>query len=126
MGRCLIKIPDGDRSWYLEWSSVVDAPVTYGMSLEELHEYIKDEYGREGLHDLPERLMRVEKYGASALPVRWVAEVIACNRAGEGETKLTLTQIRDYYCRNRPAEDEPHRPKPRGTTYALANDEQPT
>lgn len=41
MGRAIIKLNDGKRDWYLEWSTVVDAPVTYGMSLKGLKAHEK-------------------------------------------------------------------------------------
>jgi hypothetical protein len=33
--RFLIKLNAGDRDWYLVWSTVVDAPVSRGMSFTE-------------------------------------------------------------------------------------------
>ena len=87
---------------YLEWSSVTDAPGTYGMTLDELREYIKEEYGNEGLRELPERLRRVEEFGTSRWPRASVEEVVDSNKAGEGGTSLTLDEIYRDYCENRP------------------------
>jgi hypothetical protein len=41
MGRFICKFEDKDDVYYLEWSTVVDAPVTFGMSLEEFKEYYR-------------------------------------------------------------------------------------
>ena len=81
MGQFIVKVtaPDGPR--YLEWSTIVDAPVTYGMTLAEFRRHYRREYGASGMRELPERLAFVEN-----------------NRAGAGETCLTLAQIVDHYC----------------------------
>ena len=98
MARAIIKIKDK----YLEWSTVVDSPVTYGMTLDELKSYYKDEYGRRGLERLQFRLERVEKTGTSYFYPKTVEEVIGGNRAGPGETELTLDEIYWTYCLRQP------------------------
>lgn len=72
---------------YFEWSTIVDAPVTYGLSLKEFKTYYRKEYGREGMRNLDARLKRVEIHGTSALEGD-VDDVIAINRAGPGETQI--------------------------------------
>ena len=89
MGRFIVKL----RDRYFEWSTSVDAPVTYGMTADELREHIRDEYGNQGLRELPERLARVERTGCSAHDGRTAASVIRFNRAGDGETTLTEAQL---------------------------------
>ena len=85
MGRCIAKI--GGK--YLEWSTVVDAPVTHTMTLAELKAYYLDEYGRRAADDLPNRLERVEATSTSSLVTPELEDLIAGNRAGEHETELT-------------------------------------
>lgn len=114
MGRCLVKLLDGDREWFLEWSSVVDAPVTYGMSRDELRAHIKAEQGAEGLRALPERLARCDAKGTSSFDDPSAEAVIRGNRAGADETMLSMEQIIDTYCRKRPADGEPEPERPRG------------
>lgn len=97
MGRGFIKLNDGTRDWYLEWSTVVDAPVTHGMSLDELRDLVRDEYGNEGLRSLPDRLARLDKTGTS-FHNDSVDGVIAFNRAGIDETCLTKDQIIAMFC----------------------------
>lgn len=99
MARYIVMLKDGRRRWYLEWSSVVDAPVTTGMTLPELRRYIREEYGRDGLRFLPERLERVKLKGSSTLDDASADDVLSFNRAGESETRLSKEQIIDYYCR---------------------------
>ena len=91
--RSLVKIKDR----YFEWSTISDAPNTYGMTLDELHEYIKEEYGRQGLESLPKRLERVEAKGCSAYEYPSVADFLSCNRAGPDETEISLDEIYRLY-----------------------------
>ena len=99
MGRCLFKMSGEQGDFYLDWSSVVDAPVTFGMTLEELKQYIVYEYGQEGLKELPARLERIEANdGTSSYVKTSVSGLIAVNRAGKNETRLTYEQMYDWYC----------------------------
>lgn len=96
MPRYIIKLDDH----YLEWSTIVDAPVTYGMTLEQFKHYYKDEYGAEGMRRLGERLQRVDDHGCSAFGETLDA-LLAFNRAGVGETCLTKEQIIDHFVHRR-------------------------
>lgn len=92
MGKYIIKIKDK----YFEWSTIVDCPVTCGMSHEELFEYIKRTQGEQGLIQLPQRLARVKAKGTSAID-RSLNEIISGNRAGIHEEKLTIDEIYEKY-----------------------------
>ena len=92
MGKAIIKIKDK----YFEFSTIVDAPVTYGMNEEELRNYIKDEYGNEGLKNLGDRLKRVEKNGTS-FHGEDLESTLIVNRAGCNEERLTEDEIYDMY-----------------------------
>jgi len=89
MPRMLVKIKDK----YFEWSTVVDAPVTFGMTKEELSDYIKEEYGRQGMRDLEKRLERVDENGTSVIPPCTLSDIIKSNRAGPDESELTEEEI---------------------------------
>ena len=52
MGKYIINL-DG---YYMEWSTVVDAPVTWGMSLAAFQDYYLQEYGESEFSKLDERL----------------------------------------------------------------------
>lgn len=52
MPRYICKLQDGDTAYYMEWSTVVDAPVTFGMTLEEFMEHYREEYGKRGLMEM--------------------------------------------------------------------------
>lgn len=100
MPRYIVKLPcDGD-DYYLEWSSIVDAPVTGGMTLKEFHSYYKEQYGTEGLDRLPERMERVNESGTSdTINRRPVEDWLAYNRAGEGEACISVEEIIELYIR---------------------------
>lgn len=93
MGRYIIKINDK----FFLWSTVVDAPITYGLTMDELTESIRFEYGQRGVDELPERLERVQKHGHSALFDMTLAELLDGNRAGENETTITVDEIYQKY-----------------------------
>lgn len=83
MGRWLVKV-DEDR--FLEWSSIVDAPVTMIMSREQLRAFVRERHGTEGLERLEDRIARAQPLSK----VGW-------NRAGPKETCLTPEQIVELY-----------------------------
>jgi hypothetical protein len=94
----IIKLSQGDQSWYLEWSKISDAASSYGMTLEEFKEFYRDEYGRSSMEELERRLVRVEQIGTSSRMHSSAEDVISYNRAGQEETCLTKEQIIGYYC----------------------------
>ncbi len=91
----IIKLEDK----YVVWSTIVDAPISRGMSKEKLSQYIEFHYGEGGLTDLPERLKRVEEKGVSSMLHANVDELIEYNRAGPNETCLTKEQIIENFVR---------------------------
>lgn len=101
MGRSIIKIHDDrdNKDYYMEWSSVVDAPVTWGLSLEEFKAHYKERYGTEGMRGLQDRLDEVEERGTSDYSAS-LNEYYAYNRAGENESCIDKEGILERYCRN--------------------------
>ena len=121
MGRFIVKMKRDDEVRYCEWSTIVDAPVTYLMSLEEFTDYYREEYGIDAAFE--QRMARVEATGVSS-HVSSYAGLWGCNRAGEDETQLTEEQFWVEYNDNRPGP----RPDPKrgdlwrhykGTTYII-------
>lgn len=101
MGRYIIKL----NEYYLEWSTIVDAPVTFGMKRADFEAYYREMYGTEGSRDLPGRLERADKKGTSAHDHESAADVISGNRAGPNESKLTQDEIYRAYCLMKPIRD---------------------
>jgi hypothetical protein len=67
MGQTIVKLKHEGQDYYLLWSSIVDAPVTYGLSLEELEDYLREEEGARYMRDThPMRMERVQKRGHSS------------------------------------------------------------
>lgn len=101
MPRYIVKLED----YYLEWSTIVDAPVTYGMPLEEFKEYYQEEYGLDGMRYLAERLKRVEAKGISSRIHSSVENLLTVNRAGENGKDISIKEIIEKYCHNRGIEE---------------------
>lgn len=92
MPRFIVKLatPAGDR--YFEWSTIVDAPVTYGMPLDEFTAFYRHQYGAASDDEFAERMARVEATGTSARGDT-VKDLISGNRAGPGESTMTMKQL---------------------------------
>lgn len=93
----LLVLKRGREVRYVVWSTVVDAPITYGMTEDELREYIREKYGRRGVDELPARLERCAAKGTSFLGDRNHYDVVRSNRAGPGETCLSYKRIVEQY-----------------------------
>jgi len=103
MPKYIIKLTDENtqKDYYLQWSTIVDAPVTYGMTLDELKKYYKKYNGLDGMGPLDARLERVEKNGTSGYyPFDNLNNLIKGNRAGDDEKELSKIEIIEKYCIN--------------------------
>jgi hypothetical protein len=98
MPKYIVKLND----YYFEYSTIVDAPVTFGMSLVEFLEYYKEEYGREGMRHLQARMKFVESKGTSSLINDSAINTLTCNRAGPNESELTIDELYKAYCLREP------------------------
>lgn len=117
MPRYICKTNVDGVDYYLEWSTVVDAPVTYGMPLEEFESYYRIRYGTSQTErytfgkevapsELDKRMERVEKFGTSCVYGTSFESMASGNRAGDNEEELTFEQIVDKFIRNRPGDDD--------------------
>ena len=97
MPRFICKVIVNNVPQYFEWSTIVDAPVSYGMSLDVFKAYYKDRYGTSGMFELDQRLKRVEEKGTSSYMDNSVEDLIICNRAGENESELTYDELIKQY-----------------------------
>jgi hypothetical protein len=68
------------------------------MPLDIFVDYYQEEYGRRAMHELKDRLARVDVKGTSDVFADSLEDTIIPNRAGKGETHLTVEQIIDFYC----------------------------
>ena len=103
----IIKFDTADGPRYLDYSTICDAPITVGMTLDEYKAYYREEYGRKGVDNLDDRLRRADAKGTSSHIHSSVAAVIRFNRAGKDETRLTIEQLVDFYVTRRGEGEEP-------------------
>ena len=106
----IVRLDDGPVAYYLEWSTIVDAPITYGTNREEFEREYCKRHGADGASGLPDRMARVDAKGTSSRIHDNADDVIGFNRAGANETCLSRDQIIEFYCRN---QGESERPKGR-------------
>lgn len=84
MPRYVVKFGEGQ---YLEWSTVVDAPVVYMTKSRE--EAVMD-FGAD-------RIERADKGGTSAPQFLTLEDIANYNRAGDDETCITIPEIIEKY-----------------------------
>lgn len=97
MPRYIVRLDGEQGPRYLEWSTIVDAPVTFGMSADEFAEHYRSEYGSDGMRRFPERIQRVIETGISARDGTTVEDLIADNRAGPEEAELSVEELYRAY-----------------------------
>jgi hypothetical protein len=110
---------------YFEWSTIVDAPVSAAMTLDEFKEYYGLRHGQDGLLDLPQRLERVEATGTSEHGCDSAEESIWLNRAGLNETWLNREQLIAYLKENAADTSAEWLPPPLGLSRDYSVDEDP-
>lgn len=110
MSRYILKVEDQ----YLEWETMVDAPTTFGMSLEEFTKYYQEEYGRRAMkYEFESRMQRVEERGNSSVIGQTTDDILNINHAGKDGTTITKEQIIQYYVRDK----NPDAELPIGTSF---------
>lgn len=94
MPHYLVKLADDE---YVEWSTIVDAPITYIMNREEAIAYTENE--SESTEKGKDRVARVDEKGHSAhyFGPETPEQLVAGNRAGDKEKPLSLAEIRERY-----------------------------
>ena len=90
MPRYICKV--GDE--YGEWSTVVDAFVTYLMPLDEFRAYYEREYGRRVMrYEYDDRMARVEAKGTSSMLDDSLEELLSLNRCGPDEAEIPVPDV---------------------------------
>lgn len=100
MGRCVVKLaPDK----YVEWSSIVDAPVTCVLTRAQMVTHLNFRYGFDKRVDIVDRMQRADTFGTSLSDESRsnygtsTEEFIRGNRAGPNETEIRLDEIITKY-----------------------------
>lgn len=98
MPQYVVKIGE-DR--YLEWSTVVDAPISHGMSRDEMKQHLASQERVEedlALEQAERRLRRADETGTSSMDRTQTPEtMMAYNRAGPRETRLSVEELIQRY-----------------------------
>lgn len=98
MPRYLIKLEDNEGcAWYMEWSTITDAPASFAMPLDIFEKWYAAEFGRDGRNKWDERMARVEAKGTSSLIDKSADAVLANNNAGPEGQKISATEIIERY-----------------------------
>lgn len=97
MGNPIVKLEGS----YLIWSTIVDAPITFGGTRKQLEARIREEHGRRGVEELVARLERVEAKGTSSRHDESADDTIFLNRAGPREAPLAREEIVEFYVRRK-------------------------
>lgn len=82
---------------YVEWSTVVDAPVTYILTREHMLDHLDYTYGTSSIEENRRRLDRADANGTSCHHKLEVEELLSYNRAGENEKNISLEEILERY-----------------------------
>lgn len=77
-----------------------------GLTLDELKEWYKEEYGNNGMMELDQRLERVLKKGTSAINDTDLKDTISCNRAGKNEEYMSYQKFIDKFLVINPVDRE--------------------
>ena len=93
MGGIIVKL----GGLYCEWSSACDAPRTHFMPRREFMQYLRARYCGDAERDIAERMKRVEERGTSSMVDASAEEVVAGNRAGVGESELSVEELLAQY-----------------------------
>lgn len=97
MSHLVIKV----RDYYLIWSSVVDAPVSFGLTYPDLVRWVRREEGLKGLALLDEQMKFIERYGTGSCNIK-AESLFSFNRAGPDESSLNEEEIYRAYCLRQP------------------------
>ena len=82
---------------YLEWSTLVDAPVSQAMTREKLDAYMRNRLGDTYMEQThPLRMKTVDKWGTSREGLT-AEELVAYNRAGPDESSISIDEILQRY-----------------------------
>ena len=101
MGQSIVKIKDK----YLVWSSVVDAPITYGMTRAAVLAWLRDEHGRSSFDYWQRAVAETD-----ADPAEKIKDAIIGNRAGKNEQPINADGVYRRYVELRCGDRGPDSP----------------
>ena len=97
MSHLIIRMNVDGAAQYLVWSTVVDAPLSLGVSRDELVDWWLDAHGESSRASLATQLRDADwDGGMSARSRRNCARLVRGNRAGMHAVELSLDEIREF------------------------------
>ena len=88
---------DGEKDFYLEYSTIFDAPITKGMSLADFQMYYRQRYGIQGMKVLPIELENAKLKGSSSDTII-LEDIFKNNKAGDNKNSLNKQEMLEKYC----------------------------
>lgn len=89
MSRRTIKMGE----YYIEYSTIQDAPVEYGLKLEDYRKWYAEEYGRAGMSNFYRDVL-IADLGGEGMAM----DIIRNNCAGDRGSRLTYDKLYRAYC----------------------------
>lgn len=85
------------KNMYMEYSTQSDAPTTSLMPLDQLKEVLKEQTIKRFEEDFKYRIERADRHGTSRMSPCSAEDMLACNRAGADESKLSVDELYEEY-----------------------------
>lgn len=99
MPRFIIKLTDqNNNEYYMLWSTIVDAPISKGLCLQDFEKFYQEEYGNQGMVDFHKLMEIVQSKNTSSRIDADAEETIRFNQAGPGRSPLSMEEIVRFYC----------------------------
>lgn len=96
MPRYIIKLTKKKIDYYLEYSTVVNSPITHGMTFEEFEKYYYQQYGLNSKQEFIARMQRAKETGTSAF-LDSLSYLISVNKCGENGKRLSKKEFIKKY-----------------------------
>lgn len=97
MGSTIVRLQDSEGEIWLYWSSEWDQATHVFATRADFEAFYREEYGNDGMRELPERMSRVDAKGTSDYDDESAEDTVVHNRAGASETRLTVPQLIAHY-----------------------------
>lgn len=89
MGRYLVQLD----KYVVEWSTIVDGPLTEPLTRKEMERHLVKQYGIEGTRDLKERFERLDRKGTTSMFHESAEAAVRNNRAGPNESRISYDDL---------------------------------
>jgi hypothetical protein len=102
MGKAIFRVDDNGKERFLVWSSIVDAPITFACTAEEVTEMLVEDAREDAERMAQDMIDRARVTGSSSRRgFITLADVVAANHAGPSGSALTEDEIVEFYVRRK-------------------------